>query len=284
MHVGRSSVRIFIRIFAYRNKDFLLLFNWEEAVFIGSTPSHIPSQTQAVSTQTPGHVGSMPHCGPKNLHACVGGAAEQPSSGGGSSSTLDKYIALFGGQWRRYAASGMSNGFVWSSEARRESWLLSPRSTSNYSLPSPRPCFEYILSWIPLFLTKVIVISSTLSRFLFGGGLWSFGLQNLLSLFVAHSKTSFALLLRSLYSALSAFFFQLLQKQLYQVLLMFCLNQEIHFLAGFQSSVEGRQPALSGLLYVQSLLNEVILSLSMLSQDGISSCNGVSSVIALIDW
>ena len=78
-------------------KDFLLLFNWEDAVFIGSTPSHIPSQTQAVSTQTPGHVGSMPHCGPKNLHACVGGAAEQPSSGGGSSSTLDKYIALFGG-------------------------------------------------------------------------------------------------------------------------------------------------------------------------------------------
>ena len=95
MHVGRSSVIEYSKCtWASRVSR---AFSDEEAVFIGSTPSHIPSQTQAVSTQTPGHVGSMPHCGPKNLHACVGGAAEQPSSGGGSSSTLDKYIALFGG-------------------------------------------------------------------------------------------------------------------------------------------------------------------------------------------
>ena len=74
---------------------FLLLFNSEEAVFIGSTPSHIPSQTQAVSTQPPGHIGSMPHCGRKNLHANAGWAAEQPASGGGSSSTLDQDIAQY---------------------------------------------------------------------------------------------------------------------------------------------------------------------------------------------
>ena len=69
----------------------------EEAVFDGSTPSHIPPQTQALSTQTPGHIGSMPHGGPKNPHVDAGRAAEQPASGGGSSSTLDEDIARFGG-------------------------------------------------------------------------------------------------------------------------------------------------------------------------------------------
>ena len=67
----------------------------EEAAYPGSTPSHFPPQTQALSTQTPGHIGSMPHGGPKNPHANAGRAAEQPASGGGSSSTLDQDIAQY---------------------------------------------------------------------------------------------------------------------------------------------------------------------------------------------
>ena len=67
----------------------------EEAVYPGSTPSHFPPQTKALSTQPPGHIGSMPHGGPKNPHANAGRAAEQPASGGGSSSTLDQDIAQY---------------------------------------------------------------------------------------------------------------------------------------------------------------------------------------------
>ena len=55
----------------------------EEAVYPGSTPSHFPPQT-------PGHIGSMPHGGPKNPHANAGRAAEQPASGGGTSDSLDE--------------------------------------------------------------------------------------------------------------------------------------------------------------------------------------------------
>ena len=60
----------------------------EEAAYEGSTPSHIPPQTQALSTQAPGHIGSMPHGGPKNLHANAGRAAEQPASSGEMAVTL----------------------------------------------------------------------------------------------------------------------------------------------------------------------------------------------------
>ena len=72
-------------------------FSDEEAVFIGSTPSHVPFQTQAVSTQTLGYIGSMPHGGPKKLHASAGWVAEQPAFGSGLSSTLDEDIKRFGG-------------------------------------------------------------------------------------------------------------------------------------------------------------------------------------------